>query len=105
MATHQEFHWQAGDHVLAPWPADGFHYPARVVEAQGEGTLLVAYDDGQSASVSAGEVFPLDLGVEARVFARWGGGEIYFPGLIDQVDGDRLHVRYDDGDEEWTTLD
>jgi hypothetical protein len=49
-------------------------------------------------------VKPLEVGVGLRVEGRWRGGDAYSPGVIDQQRGERIHIRYDDGDEEWTTI-
>ena len=47
---------------------------------------------------------PLSLGVGQKVLGRWKGGPYCFPGVIAEKDGDRIHIHYDDGDREWTTI-
>jgi hypothetical protein len=34
------------------------------------------------------------------VLARWKNGQYWFPGIIQSVSGDRLTIKYDDGDRE-----
>ena len=29
-------------------------------------------------------------------------GSQYYPGTVTEVQGDRIHIQYDDGDKEWT---
>src|SRR5262249_53070491 len=40
----------------------------------------------------------------SRVFGRWQGGPLYYPGTVTAKRGEEIHIHYDDGDEEWTTL-
>ena len=47
---------------------------------------------------------PFELRTGTRVECRWKGGQRYFPGKITEIEGDRVHFAYDDGDREWTTL-
>jgi hypothetical protein len=51
-----------------------------------------------SEAESAGE-----LHVGDRVECRWGRGSTYYPGYIDEIEGGRVRVCYDDGAEEWTS--
>ena len=39
-----------GDECEALWPADGEFYPARVARINGDGTLALAYADGDARS-------------------------------------------------------
>jgi hypothetical protein len=49
------------------------------------------------------QLMPLDLHVGMPIMSRWKMGPQYHPGQITSVEGKRVHVRYDDGDAEWTT--
>jgi tetratricopeptide (TPR) repeat protein len=91
-----------GQRVLGAWP-DGFFYPA-TVEAVEPGRCFLRFDDGDAAWVPAGLVTDLDVTVGSRVFARWQGGRVFFPGRVDQQRGQKIHIRYDDGDQEWTSV-
>jgi len=93
-----------GDRVLAYWPAEaGWWYPATVI-GTGEGQTLVQYDDGDRAPLTDDQLRPLRLGTGSRVYGRWQAGQYYYPGQITQTTGSAIHVGYDDGDEEWTTV-
>jgi hypothetical protein len=39
------------------------------------------------------------------VMGRWKMGPKFFPGRITDTEGDRVQIRYEDGDEEWTTAE
>jgi hypothetical protein len=41
-------------------------------------------------------------GIGARVLGKWGAS--WFPGTIDQINGDQFFVRFDDGDTAWVTV-
>jgi predicted Zn finger-like uncharacterized protein len=99
-----ELPWSAGDRVLAHWPPEMFFYPARIEEITESIFLSVAYDDGEHAHLLPPQVRALDLKQGDRVHARWQGGPNYYPGRIDEMNGDDIHVRYDDGETEWTTI-
>jgi hypothetical protein len=91
-----------GDRVAARW-LDGYWYPGVVLAIEGK-RLHILFDDGDQLLVTPSQVKPLQLGVGDRVFCRWKGGPMYFPGEITRKDGERIHVHYDDGDEETTTI-
>ena len=95
--------WKSGDRVLAKWAPDGFWYPGTVVESQ-TNRCFVHFDDGDSAWSSLEDTRSLSLGVGQKVLGRWKGGPYCFPGVIAEKDGDRIHIHYDDGDREWTTI-
>lgn len=46
---------------------------------------------------------PASFAVGSAAECRWKGGDRYFPGRIAAIDGDRIHIVYDDGDDEWTS--
>jgi DNA repair protein Crb2 Tudor domain/Agenet domain len=92
--------WEAGDRVPAEliwW------YPARALDVEDDG-LTVEYDDGDSAHLSFRQVMALNIAQGNRVFGRKQGGPTYHPGTVTARRGEEIHVRYDDGEEEWTTL-
>ena len=93
-----------GDRVLAKWPVEKEWWYPGVVVGTGLVGVDVQYDDGDRASVGEQEYKPLVLEVGSRVFARWKGGGEYYPGKVAMVAGSALHVDYDDGDRETTSL-
>jgi len=64
----------------------------------------VQYDDGDRASLEPNQVRTLSVSVGARVNCRWQGGATYYGGKVTEIVGQALHVQYDDGDQEWTTV-
>lgn len=91
-----------GDHVLACW-YDFFWYPGVVAGVEGK-RIHIAFDDGDHALVTPDHVRPLEISVGAHVFCRRQGGPQYWAGEVTESKGERIHVVYDDGEEEWTTI-
>lgn len=113
--------WQIGDRVLANWAGERVWYPATIQSLAG-GQFQLLYDDGSTewTTLAQGQFFRLgaydprgpevtasplqDVQVGDRVDCRWLGGNVFYPGSVTERAGDKIHVRYDDGDEEWTSL-
>jgi hypothetical protein len=96
--------WNVGDRVLAHWyPEPSWWYPGTIQDRRG-GDLLVAFDDGDRAWVGREQVKPLDVAVGSRVYGRWRAGRLYYPGTVTEKRGEAIHIAYDDGDREWTTV-
>lgn len=101
-ASAQTF--RPGQWVVARWQAaDPYWYPAVVVSEQNGGVVL-KYDDGDSGQQPLANVRPYDWGAGTRIYCRWRGGRVYYPGKITTMQGDRIRfdVHYDDGDREST---
>lgn len=96
-------HWNIDDRVLANWTHDEYWYPATVREVDDE-RVYIYFDDGDKEWTTAERLMAVDIEPGDRVHCRWKDGPYYYPGRVTQIAGEKLHVRYDDGDEEWTTL-
>ena len=94
--------WAEGDRVFACWH-DLNWYPGVVLAVNGE-QYHVLLDDGNQAMVAADRMRPLGLQPGDRVFCRWKGGPEFYPGEVTNSKGEVIHVQYDDGDEEWTSV-
>jgi hypothetical protein len=94
--------WSAGDRCLGQW-SDGYWYPATIVSAE-DGVYNVAFDDGDTSSLSDSQVKAIDWRVGTAIECNWKGGGSYYPGRITKKSGDSIHISYDDGDEEDTTI-
>ncbi len=94
--------WRAGDRVLAKW-MDAFFYPGRIQQVQGP-KCLVHFDDGDVSWVHAAHMLAPDIAVGSQVFGRVRGGPSYYPGTVRQQKGEKIQIRYDHGEEEWTTI-
>jgi hypothetical protein len=97
-----DFPFHEGDRVLGALP-DGYLYPADLLISDSDRVVL-QFLNGIQGAVTPELVSALSVETGMRVEGRWRGGQEYFPGEIDRLKGERLHVRYDDGDEEWTTV-
>lgn len=92
-----------GDRVLARWPQEkSWWYPGVIVGDSGG--LEVQFDDGDRSKVTPDEVRPLQVALGTRLQCRWKGGDAYYPGKVAAVHGHALHIAYDDGDQEVTSV-
>ena len=95
--------WKVGDHCLAKWSGDGYWYPGRVSRIR-DGLYFVRYDDGDSEWRFEKYIREEKLKPGDVVFGRWKSGRRYYRGRITMRKGDSIHIEYDDGDKEWTTI-
>src|SRR5262249_42441072 len=89
-----------GERVWAPWNA-GMLYVGTVDDVR-DREVHIRFDDGDCGWVNLEQILPLQIPVGLRLLGRWRMGTAYYPGTVDQVDGERIHILYDDGDKEWT---
>jgi RNase P/RNase MRP subunit p29 len=94
-------HLSEGTRVWAMW-GDNALFAGTVTELDDD-RAHVRFDDGDQGWISLQALIPLDIHVGMFVMSRWQMGPHYFPGQITSFEGKRVHVRYDDGDAEWTT--
>lgn len=91
-----------GSACLAYWAENELYYIGTVVEAVDSGYRVI-FADGDQAVVSAGMIKPYAyVKVGAKVLALWEDGKSY-PGIIARVVGGAFYIRFDDGDEGWTS--
>jgi hypothetical protein len=91
-----------GDRVWAT-DIDGFTYPAEIVSIN-EDKIVVHFLDGPERMLTPELIKRFELKTGTAVACRWKAGQAYFPGKITKIEGDRVHIDYDDGDKEWTTV-
>ncbi len=91
-----------GNRIFGRW-FDGFWYPGVILGIEGK-KLHILFDDNDQAHLSWDQVRPLEFESGARVFCRFKGGPYYFPEEITKKQGERIHVSYDDGQTEWTSI-
>lgn len=94
--------WNVGDRVLAKW-FDDFFYPGRIREVHGP-YCQIHYDDGDAAWVHGAHLLLPDIGIGSRVFGRLRGGPHFALGVVTQQKAEAILVRYDHGEEEWTSI-
>lgn len=93
---------QVGDRVLGQW-TDEMWYPARIHSIEGD-AIDLNFDDGDISVVEPSQVRPIDWQEGTRVECNWQNGGTYYEGVIAKMEGDRIHIQYDDGDEEDATI-
>jgi len=98
----KSFAFEEGERVLCE-DIDGFVYPAEIVSIEGD-KILVQFLDGPERMLTPELIRRFDVKVGVAVECRWKGGQHYFPGKIGKLEGDRIYLNYDDGDEEWTNI-
>ena len=90
-----------GETVFAWWEPNQIYFVGTVVEEQGDRALVV-FEDGDNAVVARARIRPLDIKAGSRVFAKWTDNK-YYPGRVDRIVGRALYIKFDDGDERWTS--
>jgi hypothetical protein len=91
-----------GDRILGCW-FDLHWYPGVVLSIDGK-RLHVLFDDGDQALLTTDKVRALKVNVGDRVWGRYKGGPIYYGGEVMKKQGEVIDIRYDDGDEETTSI-
>lgn len=94
--------WQAGDRVLGQW-SDGYWYPASIAGVDGA-NYSVSFDDGDTAVLPASKVRAMNWKVGTKVQCNWKQGGVYYSGTITSMEGEYIHISYDDGDQEDSTI-
>ncbi len=98
---------EVGARVQCDFKGLGKYYPGVIAGKEGD-RVFVRYDDGDEEHTTIGqcrlEADPAGLDVGARVQCDFKGLGKYYPGVIASKEGDRVFIRYDDGDEEHTTI-
>jgi hypothetical protein len=95
--------WKAGDRVMAHWKIEKYWYPGRIQEVRG-GQYVVVFDDGDKQLTDAADIGPEEIKVGDKVYGNFKRAGKYYPGKVTSRTGEQIHIKYDDGDEEDTTL-
>jgi hypothetical protein len=96
------FRFQEGERVLA-YDCDDCVYPAEIVSIDDD-KVLVQYLDGPERMVTPELIKRFDVKPGLKIESRWAGGPHYFPGTLSKMESERIFVKYEDGDEEWTSI-
>ena len=96
--------FEPGDDVMAPWN-DGFLYTAVVVRRDPDDPdqILVAYWEGDAATVSEAACQPCVFEVGMRVLANHLNQNNYQDGVITKRIGGAIQVELRNGSTVWTT--
>lgn len=96
---------QPGTRALAPFQDSGFAYAAVTTGIRAEdGRIHVVYADGDTEVVPQDSLFPDSIGPGTRVEARIRSWAQWYSGEVQRRVGHAVFVRFDDGDEEWTSI-
>ncbi len=93
----------AGCRVFGRWSPDGYWYPGTVKEIK-DGKYLIRFDDNDKAWLGEKEVVGYQPTFGDRVEGNWLGKGLFYAGKITKRLGEKIHILYDDGDEEDTTI-
>jgi hypothetical protein len=96
------FAWKKGDRILGQWP-NGMWYPAKIT-GQTKNEFNVKFDDGGPAVLPASQVKKFNWKVGTKVQCVYKNRGIYYYGSIKKMTGESIHISYDDGDQEDTTI-
>lgn len=97
------FNFEEGDRVLA-YDCDECVYPAEIVTIEDDDRIVVQYLDGPERMLTPELIRRFDVKPGLKVECRYSGGPNFFPGTLNKVEGERIHIKYDDGDDEWTSI-
>lgn len=95
--------WKIGSHALINWSRDIYWYPGTIKDIKGD-LYFILFDDGDSEWADVSRIKPEDIKPGDRVFGNWKNKGKYYPGVVTQRNGLNIHIKYDDGDREETTI-
>jgi len=95
--------WKVGEKLLVNWSHDKYWYPATIKKKDGQ-RYFVVFDDGDKEWTVPSHMIEEDIRVGDRVFGNWKKRKRYYPGRVTRRDGNKIHISYDDGDQENTTI-
>lgn len=91
------------ERVLAKY-GGGEDWYVGLVKKQQDGKIEIAYLDGSSDTLPPNLVRAFDWKVGTKVSCDFKREHTWYHGTITKLDGNAVHIRYDDGDEEDTSL-
>lgn len=101
--TNGPRNWREGERVFAPWE-ENWLYPG-VIRCIDEEVAFIRFDDGDRALRLIQDLEPLRINNGFRVYARRNkASHLYYPATVLEVEGENLHLEYEDGEQEWTTV-
>lgn len=96
-------YWNVGDRAFAYWEADEYYYPATITEIEDE-DIYIRYDTGEEAWTNSDYLQEMIVETGDLVESKWSEDGEYYAAEVLSVSGDQVQVQYEDGNEEWTTL-
>lgn len=93
-----------GSRALAHYRNSGFAYAAVITAVRDDGTVDVVYADGDNETLASTQLYPETIVEGTRVEARIRRWTRFFPGTVTRRVAHAVFVRFDDGDEQWTSI-
>lgn len=97
-------HVTEGMRVLAPYGEGEFYFVGSVRALGPNGQVQVLFLDGDLGVVTTASLRQENIGPGTLVHARFGADQQWYPGQVQQRQGDRVYVAFDDGDVGWVPL-
>lgn len=94
---------QADERLFGYWEPDGFWYPGQVARVEGEKSFF-QFADGDEAWLKKDQMQTFNVKVGTRVQGNWQNDGAFYNGRVTKRSGDAIHIVYDDGDVEDTTI-
>ncbi len=116
LTKNEEQEFEIGDKVRARWLGGSTWFNGAIRDFK-NGRYFIQYDDGDEEWTTAGFIQLLfkpgkpdsnanpNFQIGDRVEARWMGGATWYPGTIQDIRDGKYFILYEDGGEEWTTVD
>ena len=95
--------FKVGRRIYGRWSPDGFWYPGTIKSVKG-GKYYIHFDDNDQAWLEEGEVTTYQPVVGDRIEGNWLAKGLFYKGKVTSRRGEKVHILYDDGDEEDTTI-
>ncbi|MCK9461762.1 MAG: hypothetical protein M0R80_19195 [Proteobacteria bacterium] len=93
-----------GARVLAPFGDGAYYFAATVRAVRPDGQVELLFLDGDQAIAPAASLRQENVGPGTMVSARLPSLREWYAGQVRERDGDRVLVRFDDGDVRWVPL-
>ena len=96
-------YWTVGNRVFAYWEADQYYYPATITQVEGD-DIFIRYDTGEEEWTNSDYLAEMKVAVGDEVESKWSQDEEYYTAQVTAINGEQIHVVYEDGNEEWTSI-
>ncbi|MCP4437878.1 MAG: hypothetical protein GY810_02960 [Aureispira sp.] len=105
-----------GDRIQARWKGGSAWYSGTIKDFR-DGKYFIKYDDGDEEWTTSELITLLSQNannrndndptfkVGDRINGRWKGGAAWYTGIIEDFKDGKYFIKYDDGDEEWTSTE
>ncbi len=101
VSTAESF--EVGETMLVKWSKDNYWYPATIVNIEAD-RYFVRFHDGDEEWTHPSFMKEEDIREGDKVFGNYKNLGKYYPGIVTERNGSAIHIKYEDGDEEDTTI-